>query len=69
MYKEILVDRDLFHLLNVLFDLDSYKFDNDVIKLINELKSLVDKKLFSDYEFENYHIIDDKIIIRYLLEK
>lgn len=69
MYKEIEVDRNLYHLLNVLFDLDSYKFDREVIALLNQLKSLVDKKLWSGLDFEYYNIMDEKIIVRYLLEK
>lgn len=69
MYKEIEVDRNLYHLLNVLFDLDSYKFDREVITLLNQLKSLVDKKLWSGLDFENYNIMDEKIIVRSLLEK
>lgn len=69
MYKEIEVDRNLYHLLNVLLDLDSYQFDRDVIALLNQLKSLVDKKLWSGLDFEDYNIMDEKIIVRYLLEK
>lgn len=69
MYKEIEVDRNLYHLLNVLFDLDSYQFDREVIALLNQLKSLVDKKLWSGLDFEDYNIMDEKIIVRYLLEK
>lgn len=69
MYKEVVVDSNLYHLENVLFDLDHYKFDRDVIKLLNQLKTLVDNKLWSGLDFENYNIMDEKIIVRYLLEK
>lgn len=69
MYKEIEVDRNLYHLLDVLFDLDSYKFDREVITLLNQLKSLVDKKIWSGFDFANYNIMDEKIIVRFLLEK
>lgn len=69
MYKEVVVDSNLYYLENVLFDLDNYKFDRDVIKLLNQLKTLVDNKLWSGLDFENYNIMDEKIIVRYLLEK
>lgn len=69
MYKEIEVDINLFFLENLLFGLDYYKFDTDIIKLLNELKSLVDKKLYSNFPFEDYNVLDEKIKIRFLLQK
>lgn len=69
VYKEIEVDRNLYYLMNLLFELDHYKFDSDVIKILNDLKTLVDKKLFSDYDFSNYNIMSEKIIIRFLLNE
>ena len=67
MYKDIVVDRNLYHLMNVLFDLDSYKFDKDIIKILNDLKNLVDKKMFSNFDFSNYNIQSNDIVIRFLL--
>lgn len=67
MYKDIVVDRNLYHLMNVLFDLDYYNFDKEIVKLLNELKTLVDKKMFLDYDFSNYNIMSEQVIIRFLL--
>ena len=69
MYKEIPVDRNLLHLQNVIFDLDNYEFDSDIIKLLNELKTLVDKKMFSNYDFENYNIQSSDVVLRYFINK
>ena len=67
MYKDIVVDRNLYHLMNVLFDLDSYKFYKYIIKILNDLKNLVDKKMFSNFDFSNYNIQSNDIVIRFLL--
>lgn len=69
IYKDIEVDRNLYHLMNLLFDLDCYNFDSDIIRLLNELKTLVDKKLFANYDFSNYNIMSEKIVIRFLLNE
>lgn len=68
MYKEIKVDRNLFHLSNILFDLDNYNFDSDIIKALNDLKTLVDKKLWSNFDFDNYNIMNEDIIVKFLLK-
>ena len=68
MYKEIKVDRNLFHLSNILFDLDNYNFDSDIIKALNDLKTLVDKKLWSSFDFDNYNIMNEDIIVKFLLK-
>ena len=64
MYREVEVDVGLYNLSQVLMYLDNYKFDNDIDKILNKLKKVVDKKMFS-----NYDIYDEKIIIKYLLKK
>ena len=64
MYKEVEVDVNLYNLSQILTYLDSYKFDNDITNILNNLKKVVDKKMFS-----NYDICDEKIIIKYLLKK
>lgn len=69
MYQEIEVDSNLYHLENVLFDLDSYKFDKDIIKLLNDLKLLVDKKLYSTFNPNGYDIIDQKLFVKYSFKK
>ena len=48
---EVFIDKNLYHLQNVLFDLDNYSFDSDIIALLNDLKSLVDNKLLSNIDF------------------
>lgn len=55
---EVLIDKNLYHLQNVLFDLDNYSFDSDIIALLNDLKSLVDNKLLSNIDF-NKTSVDD----------
>lgn len=67
MYKDFVVDSNLYHLLNVLFDLDSYKFDKDIIKILNDLKILVDKKMFSNFDFSDCNVQSKEIVIRFLL--
>ena len=65
---ELMVDRDLYHLSNVLFDLDNYHFDSDVQRLLNELMDLVQHKLLSNFDFDNYDIDDlnnDDVIFKF----
>ena len=52
MVEEIKVNIDLLYLENVLFSLDAFQFDKDIIKLLNELSSLVSKKLYSSCSFD-----------------
>lgn len=62
MKYEIEVDRNLYHLQEVLFDLDNYSFDSDILKLLNELTTLVNNKIFSGQPEAN-GILDKKIKI------
>lgn len=66
--EELKVDANLVHLENVLFDLDSYSFDKDILKLLSDLKELVDKKLYSDFNKDNLDIKDLEIIYKYHLK-
>ena len=66
--EELQVDENLIHLENVIFDLDSYKFDRDVIALLNQLKSLVDKKLYSNFNLKGRDIVEQKMYIRFKLK-
>lgn len=68
-FKELKVDDNYYFLLNWLFVLDNYKFDSDIIKLINELFTLVNKKIFNGMDFENLDICNQETIIRYYLKK
>ena len=63
------VDRNLLHLEDVLFDLDYYEFDNDIIKLLNDLKNLVDKKLYSNSNYNNLDIVEQELIIKFYFKK
>ena len=63
------VDRNLLHLEDVLFDLDYYEFDNDIIKLLNDLKNLVDKKLYSNSNYNNLDIVEKELIIKFYFKK
>ncbi len=67
MTYEFKVDGNLYHLQNVLFDLDNYSFDRDIISLLNQLKTLVDKKLYLNLHDGN--IVDYNLIFRYKLKK
>ena len=63
------IDANLLHLENVLFDLDNYKFDKDIINLLNELKSLVDNKLFSKFNTDNLDVIRTEYFVKFYLKK
>lgn len=65
MRKSLLVDRDLLHLENVLFDLDNYHFDSDIIKCLNDLKLLVDSKLYNDKVMKNGGTLSNKILLQF----
>lgn len=67
--EELQVDENLIHLENVIFDLDSYKFDRDVIALLNQLKSLVDKKLYSNFNLKCRDIEEHQMYIRFKLKE
>lgn len=66
--EELQVDEDLIHLEHVIFDLDSYKFDRDIIALLNQLKSLVDKKLYSNFNLKGRDIEEQQMYIRFKLK-
>lgn len=61
--KEIEVDFNLFHLLYVLFDLDNYTFDRDIIELLNQLHTLVNKKMFDNFPYNGVLDKNIKIIV------
>lgn len=68
MQEEVKLDENLLYLSNILFTLDNYKFDSDIIKLLNELKILVDKKMYSNFNLECRDIIKYELIARYYLK-
>lgn len=65
--ERLKVDENLLHLENVLFDLDNYSFDKDILNLLIDLKSLVDSKLYSKLDSNNLNldIVKKNIIIEY----
>lgn len=52
MSEEIEFDVNLLYLQNLLFSLDNFRFDKDIIVLLNELSSLVNKKIFSSCKYQ-----------------
>lgn len=66
--ENLKVDESLLHLQNVLFDLDNYSFDRDILELLNTLKSLVDNKLYSNFNLNNLDIEKTEIIVKYYLK-
>lgn len=66
--EKLKVDESLLHLQNVLFDLDNYSFDRDILELLNTLKSLVDNKLYSNFNLNNLDIEKTEIIVKYYLK-
>lgn len=66
--ENLKVDESLLHLQNVLFDLDNYSFDRDILELLNTLKSLVDNKLYSNFNLNNLDIENTEIIVKYYLK-
>lgn len=70
MFQDVIADRSLLHLEDMLFDLDYYSFDRDIIKLLNELKILVDKKIYKDnFNPGGYDIKDTQYIIHYIFDE
>ena len=70
MFQDVIADRSLLHLEDMLFDLDHYSFDRDIIKLLNELKILVDKKIYKDnFNPCGYDIKDTQYIIHYIFDE
>lgn len=68
-YREIVIDNNLYYLEYALNDLDKYKFDDDIVDLLNRLKTLVNDKMWGNVELNDYDILDDKIKIQLFLEK
>ena len=68
MYKEVEIDTNLYYLSEILLDLKYRKFDNDIIKVLNDLYDLVEEKIIPK-ELGAYNIISEEIIIKYFVEK
>ena len=62
---QIEVDYNLLYLSNILFDLDSRHFDEEVSKLLDELRFLLDEKMYSKLNLKNRDVINQKLIMKY----
>lgn len=69
MRREFIIERDLLHLQDVLFDLHNYKFDLEISQKISELNKLVDDKIYNAFNLEDSYILDNYIKIRFFKEK
>lgn len=68
-FVDLNIDYGLFYLEQVLFSLDDYNFDSDIIKILNDLKTLVDKKLYSKLNLFDNNISNQELFIRFYLNK
>lgn len=66
--ENLVIDFNLLYLNNLLLDLDNYSFDNDVLKLLNRLKCIVEKKLYSNLKYPDLNAIKEELIIKYYYE-
>lgn len=72
MKKEVIVeiqDESLLYLNEFLLSLDNYKFDKEILKLLNDLRTLVNNKLFENIGFDDYDITGSKLFYKFILEK
>lgn len=67
--EQLQVDENLIYLENVLFDLDYYKFDADVLSLLNQLRTLINEKLYSNFNLQGRDILKQNMYIRFELKK
>lgn len=65
---EFNVDQNLYLLENYLYMLDSLEFDSEIKCILEQLKSIVNEKLYKDFS-EEYDILDSKLKVEYLLKK
>lgn len=71
MTKNIVISEDLWFLEHILFLLDNYKFDEDIIKILIQLKNLVDKKIYQNYNLsflDYYNVINQKLLVQFNLK-
>lgn len=71
MTKNIVINEDLWFLEHILFLLDNYKFDEDIIKILIQLKNLVDKKIYQNYNLsflDYYNVINQKLLVQFNLK-
>lgn len=68
MTEEVEFDVDLLYLENILLSLDMFKFDKDIIEHLNNLRALVDKKLYSAFKYPEKDIREVKYKMTYYYE-
>lgn len=60
MFVEVESDLNLIYLEQVLFSLDNYKFEKDILIKLSELRELVNKKVNSSLPTGDYYIDEVK---------
>lgn len=68
MLVESEVDINLLYLERLILSLNSFTFDDDVKKSINELQTLVCDKLYSFMPGGDFKIVKSSVTLKFLLE-
>ena len=63
------VDTNLIYLENVILSLNSFMFDDDIQKAINDLQRIVSNKLYSFFPKGEYEITKSAAKLIYYLKK
>lgn len=69
MYQDLNIKEELLVLQYILELIPDWTFDNDIEKLINELRTLTYQKMYGNFKFKNKDINNYKLFIRYYYEK
>ena len=67
--KKLIVDDNLLYLQKILLDLKAYRFDKDISKLLNDLRNLVDSKLYSNLDLEDFEVLSVEHVIKCYLKQ
>ena len=65
--EQFCINEDLFYLEKILYELDNYAFDSDISSLIKQLKQIVIKKLYSNFNKNGLDIINSELILKMYL--
>ena len=68
MKEELKIDANLLYLENLLFSLESYTFDTDVEKKLDNLRKFVYKKMYSKFNEDGRDIERYELFARYYLK-
>lgn len=66
---EVLIDKDLYFLLNAILYFDNCHFDSDILLLLNDLNALVTTKLLQDFDFDKFDINDENVVYKFYPNK